>query len=347
MKWLFAIWLLLLAFKASSQQDTINTQHLSSAWIRYENNELIQSFSDERFSSGGFFLISEDLNDQLLRVCGQEFDVWVNSRLVESVGTDCRYYETDQLVRLFKSDTLYFTVASENFRNIQVDLLKVEKAVEARYQLPVSRQARVQVQVWLLFLVFLLLFMALFKVVDEATIGYLFSLRFFQGKLETDISSVLSLSNIFLMILLALLVGFQQVTSQTTDDLQKTLLNFFGVSGIVWLFLLAKVFLIRIIGRLFRFYRLEGAQIREYLFFTCTLMLGVTLVDCAAFWFFNIEINFWLMGPAGSVVISVLFLVWVFSRFPKSLTNRKLHIISYLCSTEFLPTFVLANWLLN
>lgn len=347
MKWIFTVFFAFEALVGWSQQDTINTQNLSSAWIRYEENELIQSFSDEKISSGGFFLVVEDLSDQLLRVCGEEFDLWINSRLIESRGSECQYYETGELTQLFKSDTLYFTISSDNFKKVQVDLLKVEKAVEARYQLPSSRQSAVDNQVWLLFLVLILFFITLFKILDEGTLGNLIRLRIFQGKLEADSTSLLSLSNVLLMVLVALLIGFQQATSMIGNTFQGVVMNFLSVVGLVLIFLLGKILLLRIVARLFRFYRLEGAQIREYLLFTATILFLFLLIEWIAYWFFNSSIHFLLLGPSGSVLISILFLIWVFSRFPRALTNRKLHIISYLCTTEILPTFVLASWLLN
>lgn len=331
----------------SAQQDTILVQELSSAWIRYEDNSLVQAFSDDGINVGGFFLLSESIDEQLLSVCGDQVDIWVNSRLLQSHLDSCSVYNLRELKTFYQSDTLYFTLSSENFSSIQATLFQLEASVEARYQLPMKKEARLQDGIWLLFFVCLLLFGALLKSLHEPTFRQLVTAGYWKGKLEADATATLSISHVLLIILAALLIGFQQVSNIYREDIDQVISMFWRSASFVLLFMLLKIVVIRAIARLFRFYRFDGAQIREYLFFLNSLLLLMLLVEWSAFWFFDYQFESQFFGPVFCIIISLLFLIWLFIRFPRSLSNRNLHIISYLCTTEILPTFVLASWLLN
>ncbi len=338
---------LILPWALSAQQDTILVQELSSAWIRYEDNVLVQAFSDDDITVGGFFLLSESVDEQLLSVCGDQVDIWVNSRLLMSRLDSCQVYNLKELKALHQSDTLYFTLSSEDFSSIQATLLQLEESVEARYQLPVKKESRLQDGIWLLFFVTLLIFGAVLKSMHEPTFRHLITVSFWKGKLEADASATLSLSNVLLIILAALLIGFQQVSGLYSEDISQTIAMFMQSTGFVLLFMFLKIIVIRAIARLFRFYRFDGAQIREYLFFLNSFLLLLLFVEWCAFWFFDYHFQSPLFGSVFCIVISLIFLIWLFIRFPRALSNRNLHIISYLCTTEILPTFVLASWLLN
>lgn len=337
----------LLSWAVWAQQDTILIQDLSSAWLRYEDNNLVQAFSDDDITVGGFFLLSESVDEQLLSVCGDEVDIWVNSRLYQSKVESCHVYSLQELKSFFRSDTLYFTLSSANFQSIQATLLQVEETVEARYQLPVEREVRLQDGIWLSFFVLLLFFGAILKFLHEPTFRQLVTARFWSSKLEADATATLSLSHILLIVLAALLIGFQQVSSTYQEGMNQAFTLFLKHTSFVLLFMGLKILVIRAIARLFRFYRFDGAQLREYLFFLNSLLLLMLLVEWCAFWFFDYHFQSPLFGSVFCIIISLLFLIWLFIRFPRSLSNRNLHIISYLCTTEILPTFVLASWLLN
>ncbi len=332
---------------ALAQQDTILVQDLSSAWIRYEDNTLVQAFSDDGITVGGFFLVSENVEGQLLKVCGSEFDIWINSRLFESNADSCQVYDLQDLTTSFQTDTLYFTLSSENFSSIQATILQIEASVEARYQLPVEREARFQENMWLMFFVFLLLFISLLKSVDEPTFRQLITIGFWKGKLEADATAAVSISNVLLIILAAILIGFQQVSSLSREASNQAISMFLKSIGFVLIFMILKILLVRSIARLFRFYRFDGTQIREYLFFLNSFLLLLLLVEWSAFWFLDYHFLSPVFGSVFCIIVSLLFLFWLFIRFPKALSNRNLHIISYLCTTEILPTFILASWLLN
>lgn len=330
-----------------AQQDTIMVQDLSSAWIRYDDNALVQAFSDDGITVGGFFLLSDQVDKQLLSVCGDEIDIWVNSRLMVSKMDSCQVYNLENLKEDFKNDTLYFTLSSENFSSISAALLQLEDSVEARYQLPAKKVARMQENIWLFFFVALLLFGVVLKSLHEPTYRQLISVGFWRGKLEADSTATLSISHVLLILLAALLIGFQQVSSVYREDLSQSFSLFLRSFGFVIAFMVLKIAVIRMISRLFRFYRFDGAQIREYLFFLNSLLLLMLVIEWCAFWFFDYNFLSPFFGSVFCIIISLLFLIWLFIKFPRALSNRNLHIISYLCTTEILPTFVLASWLLN
>lgn len=338
---------LLSPWALQAQQDTILVQELSSAWIRYEDNSLVQAFSDDGITVGGFFLLSESVDEQFLSVCGDQVDIWVNSRLLMSRLDSCHVYNLSELKAFHQSDTLYFTLSSEHFSSIQATLLQLEASVEARYQLPVKKESRLQDGIWLLFFVTLLIFGAVLKSMHEPTFRQLVTVSFWKGKLEADATATLTISNVLLIILAALLIGFQQVSSIYREDFSQASAMFLKSTGFVLLFMVLKIIVIRSIARLFRFYRFDGAQIREYLFFLNSFLLLMLFIEWCAFWFFDYHFQSPLFGSVFCIVISLIFLIWLFIRFPRALSNRNLHIISYLCTTEILPTFVLASWLLN
>ena len=337
----------LLPVMLSAQQDTILVQELSSAWIRYEDNALVQAFSDEGITAGGFFLLSENVDGQLLSICGDQVDIWVNSRLLESSLDSCKVYDLQELEAFFRSDTLFFTLSSEYFESIQATLLQLQESVEARYQLPVKRDARIQDEIWLFFFVCLLLIGSLIKYFHEPTFRQLVTVSSWNVKFEADATATISLSHILLIILAALLIGFQQVSSLYQVDLDQAANTFLRSTGFVSVFMLFKILVIRAMTRLFRFSRFDGAQIREYLIFMNSLLLLMLFGEWCLFWFFGYHFESPLFGSVFCIIISLLFLIWLYIRFPRSLSNRNLHIISYLCTTEILPTFVLASWLLN
>ncbi len=349
MRSLFLICLILVPYFLEAQSDTLSIRRLSSAWVSHdERGEPFQALGGDDVSVGGFFLSEEELGQDLLRICGEKYDFWVNGRLLLHDGSDCEYFTATDLFADHLRDTVYCAVISSELEGVVVDLQRIQPAVTRLYDLPGARLNSMEDNVWWILMLTVLILMSMLRVADDQSYRAMMRLSFLQRRVGYEEDAMLSLSNLLMMLLLGLLLGFHIVV--VTDGLGDigSMLGTLGNAALYFYgFLIVKMLLLQLSGSLFRYRKTRTLHFRAYLLYMTIFMFLLFLMQLGGHWF-EIEAGFyWRLIQLAGPLISAVFVIWIYFQLSSELSKRKLHIISYLCTTEILPTFVLANWLLN
>lgn len=349
MRIFLATFLSILFLLGNCQSDTVLVSHLSASWLDHdENSQLVQSFDDEDNQTGGFFLLKEEMNDNILKFCGDEYHIWLEGKMITPSSNGCKFFQVADFFQSYEKDTLYFVVSAESLVDVDVNLMSVSNSAIKLFDEPTPFQANYPRQFFLVVSIIIMLSLVILRRIDNQAFSSLTNFSFVSKKLEAEEGSSTASTNVILLVLLAVLLAFLKTFSSTLNyDLIELLSSFILAFGFIVVFIVAKFLLLGTITRLFRFKRIEANQFRNYLFFLASSLLVLFMLEVFIFWIQDSTSQLSTSLLYLGLIVNILFIVWMYFKLRNHQSRRKLHIISYLCSTEILPTFVLANWLLN
>lgn len=333
----------------SAQLDTVTVRELSTAWISHDlRGEAFQVYDAQDVSVGGFYLAEDEIREGLVQICGDPFDFWVEGRLLHHQGRGCEYFGVEEIFGDLMLDTVYCAIMSPVLSEVQVELQRVQPSVARIYELPSSRVVRVEDNVWWLLMLTVLVLLSILRIADDQTYSAMTRLAFIQRRVGYDEDAMFSLSNLLMMMIVGLLLGFHIVVFRVDSSSLGMMLSALGAATLMFYgFLLAKALILQVAGSLFKYHRVRTLHFRAYLLFMTIFMLLLYLMQLAGQWFQIEGTIYWQVIRYAGPFISAVFVFWIYFQLSSEVPKRKLHIISYLCTTEILPTFILANWLLN
>ena len=340
---------LLCSVHALAQVDTIAVRRLSTAWISQDAEGRARQIVDAKnVSVGGFYLAEAELREGLLRICGAEFDLWVEGRLFHHEGSRCKHFTSTEIFAEQSADTVYCAIVSNSLDQVTVDLQMIRPSVERIYELPGARARDVSADAWWLLLITVLILIAVLRAADDQTYKAMVRLSFLQRRVGYEEDALLSVSNLLMMLLLGLLLGFHIVIFQGDNGSLRQLLSALGAATLMfYAYLVLKMLILQVTGSLFKYRRVKTLHFRSYLLFMTIFMLLLYMLQLTGYWFQVEGEWYWQLIRYAGPAISAVFVIWIYFQLSSEVAKRKLHIISYLCTTEILPTFILANWLLN
>ena len=343
---LFFFLVLMITSTSHAQMDTLLVSDLTTSWIIYQPDDGVQQvFDSDGRSVGSFFLTPSMISEHTLRLCGEDYGVWLDGSLIKYQHSGCEYLHLEKY-RESPQDTFYITLVTPDLSFMQADLLKFRQKPEI-VTAPIARKSSQKAASTVFtMLVGFLIMMSLVRAVDESTFQDMIKLVAFRRKLNFNDAPVFSLPNFSLVLLVAFVIGFQQIHHQVNSNLNPwSILG--GELGVLLLFFIGKALLTIWIAKLFQFQKIVGAHLREYFLWMSLFVSVILLFQLSLFWLRGFGWDSIFQANRIILIVALIFTVWIYFRLPKTLAKRKLHIISYLCTTEILPTFVLANWLLH
>lgn len=330
-----------------ANMDTLVVEKLDQRLIKVSNQGDSVSFSfGSKENHSGVFIHSNDPGEWL-RICTDEIThLWVQGRLIDQIS-NCEHLKKDSLFELFGADTLFIVLGGyEKFNQLSVDLVDVEKSSYEHIRLRANDHLNDFVIVFTLLLISVLI---IFSSQIRDVIGRTLSMG------QSSIDEIgpqwtfLSFSQTAMILIIAIqgayIALFGQVQSGLiSQSLQELISMWFRYVLAIMGFLILKYVIIFILSRLFK---VSSMATRQFVGFIDISYIITALIA------FLLLIDYWLIGstlgtPAIVIdlvfpVTALLYLLIIYFGLTRYFTSQKLHLISYLCTTEFIPAFFIAN----
>lgn len=358
------------AEKAIAWQDDGHIEFdLESEWLVYNSRlDSYAPFINRSAFSGNtisFVLKRDDYERGTLRICFQEgSSLFIEQKIIDVFSKSaCQTYNVDSLFREFDQDDLFFTVYNKTFdldkitTHIlqKVDVSAGEEIISGQYFSARNKGSfkNFYILALLIFLVLLSFaynlnprnfrqFWSLRKIIDfKLTYDKVHGLRVMNWANLIIVFAHCMLIAYLLMVVFHLL-GDPIVFLKT--NVESTLLSLWKwlmLSAIVFVVVMMKYFLIKILANLMQFREMENIHFFEFIrisIFIYVLALIVVLFNILSFYNPQSTRLEWIIF--GVAILSVVRIILLYFKFLRLTTFRNFYLFSYLCTTEILPLII-------
>lgn len=353
MKHFWFVFLLFSCFLAYPKQDTLVLQDLKHAWIAVEENGELAIFSESDPSNLIIFEVPEVKDNEILLIRSQEpVDIWINDQLL--------LHQFDSVWTIKAKETAGTAIRIFCKRAIDPELLVTQilqiKDLPEYELLRITENKKSNLAGYFLVLTIILLLTGVYKRVFPITFSQAsqnplrYKIRSFNvEKSYVGFGTVDNFySVLFFGALASLLFGYLDMGFELPENatVKSTLTQWLGGTMIVSLVIFGKFFWARLIAFIYQLKGISNIQVQDFVHFSTFVFLigvGMSLIDFSLFGSVVPHIKNLITYL---LIISVLFFQgWLFFKFDKFYSHRKLMIFSYLCTTEFLPGFLIIYWL--
>ncbi len=340
-KFFYAFSLLTAVLRAET--DTLVARTFSDAWIEVDDvGRVAQSFGGISGNVGGFFLLTADLEQGALRFCGNDYAIWLEGRLVGSFDS-CHFLQSEDF-GFSTSDTLFIVVLGQELEEMSVELLAFEPEGNSVFGRLSERLGSGYYSVWTIATILLIAGLVFLRRSNTRRYYDLINLRFLRWSTALEGSDVLSF-NLLLATITGFLIAFGRsyFKGDNPVNTEAVLGHMLGIYFILFL----KFVIVVLVSRLFKFQKISTLQFSSFLQFSILILILTYGFE----WVFVWHLGGLVMGSTAftylMVIMANIFLIYVYGQLASKFSARKLHLISYLCATEILPTFILAIWLID
>ena len=334
---------------AKAQSNGLSTvENLNLRLYEYADDNLSFSSNINEASVLGFYLTTLD-EFEYLSICNSDsFSIWKSGQMIKDYNL-CWEQVRSSIMQQDQEDTVYLTLMSKgNFSNLSINLLAENISTITVDNLPEARKIH-YFQEWAIFMLSLIgLFTALIRITNPSLFVYLTKVRWVTTR-EDEIEFEFNIDMILAIIFVSLITVFNyQLIIHWNSD-QEILSTGFLLLESIWyvillaLFFLAKYFFIYLMAKINALAAIVGTQFIEFIkFFSVAGLLFVLLMQ-AWYWlgYYTDFKSGWIIENFYLLVYS-LFIGYFFLKLAQQTHYKKLHIISYLCTTEFIGVFLLA-----
>lgn len=346
----------LLAFPISAQ-DTLVIQNLRHMWVEVDSKGNLTPYTSGNSPELIFFELStSEQQDYLLLKSKKKVDVWLNNELILLQFDSAVTLDLDSLFKE-KGDNLRFKLFSAGGidQSLVTKKIRIGNFTETDLITLKERQKSEANDLYLITLSIILLLTGIFRryfpLVFYQSIRNPLSRTASTKRTYDSFASADNLYSIFFFGAISTLffayLGYNVVLfsgSGVIHGLFNWLISTFVVVGVIVL----KYLWTKFISLLYQYRETPNIQTQDFIrFFTLIMLLGTlfTLIDFSLFgsgsgWFRDMTLYIVLLAL-------VFFQIWLFRKFDKHYSHKKLMIISYLCTTEFLPGFLAVYWLVK
>ncbi len=343
-----------------AQKDTVLVKDLSSSWQTFDDSGVSISYL-QRESDIIFFEAPHIESGSLIKIVSNaEFDIWINDQLFLNHFTGIIFVNLDSLLGDdLEVPTLTFYGTDWREGDLVTELYEtVKSGREATYG-KIGQLGHIDSNTYLVMLGLVVIVVGLYRRFFPGSFsksyGNPLSLKLrglsaeenYQGFLATDnLMAVLYLS--LIASLLSYYLGYQLIGIGISPDWQKRIFTIIAVSFIGCALLVGKYLWSLLINAIFQFKGFPNIQNQDYVHFLIVLSSLGLVLSVVDYTQFNFTSNFLKSAVIAIYVTALIFFqFWMVIKLDKLYAHRKLMIISYLCTTEFLPSFIIITWLLK
>jgi hypothetical protein len=328
-----------------SAQDTLSVERLEFRLLGEEQGAFVPLIDPSQATMAGLFLPCGTAS--MYRVCsGVPFELWADGRLINKVSKPgCLVFDGYDFCEIMTRDTVFVSfVSKSDLKGLTVRRIEIQEKQTGKDSFLLLYKEKSRVQGWIVALLIVGVLFVLFK--ELIPLGYrnLFLLSRRDSGSATAFSRFLSLDNLFSILFASLLTGF------AWNYLQHDRLfvwDWLVAAFWVLVLFLLKFSVVSLVSGLYRFQPTSRWQLDTFLRFF--LVASALFALFAAFDFLVLNGSPGLQTALRwlAPLSLALYLVWVVFRMMLQATLKKLHIFSYLCGTEIVPTISLIYWLLD
>ena len=319
-----------------AQIDTVVVEEYSKSWLSVDDEgKAFQSFDGNDINAGGFYLSKQDLLGHSIRICGADFTLWLNGRMILENSGGCSFLSEGDIPFRDNQDQVFLSCSSTDLSRITADRISMQQSTERVY--PLISNAGFRFQGWIWFFLLTMILLTLLKRSSSSVYKDLFRLRNLNFNQNLESGTPLGhMSIIYLVLLLSVIIGSNEAKLEGINQGVMLTLFFLGA-------LFVKAFLIIIFSRLFNIPKVATVQFRSYLDVHALVLIGLFLLQAALIWTSSSDLWLRSLFQYTLLLATVTYSTWLFFFLYSKLPLRKLHLISYLCASEIFPTFILAE----
>ncbi len=339
-----------LSFSVFGQQENVEVaEDLTLRMIDISNSTELKAVVE--FSEAdlvGFFISKSENFDQLQVCTDSEFRVWVQNRL-QFADTKCWEINQDRLFSLSSSDSVYIVLQTdEDFESLNAHTFrqKTQRPELSSVILPKLNQSSGSFII-IIFLASMLIFGTIRNSFPNVYQD-IFTINPFgriSGSRQDGVDFGIILLSFFISLLCAFAYWYLRDFSSNyyLDSFTGNLGRILFYTGIVMISLLIKYYFVSLVSRLTGFKGIAYSQMYDFLRFFALLSLLFAFLIFGKFWFSQSpkDLSGWFWSYY-FVTGYLLFVVYYFYKIGVQMHHRKLHIISYLCTTEILGAVLIA-----
>lgn len=356
MKHIFLLILIAVSAVYAHASDTLVVRDLSVEWYAVNKKGEIEPF-DPGNSKVVYFKIPQDTGLRLLIYSPYKIDLWIRDQMISHGLHGQNLFSLDSL-KLHFQHLEGLTIYSEEGITPEISTKIIE--TNASIKLPQKGSLRwiSQTHDWYLISLLLLIVLAGFY-------RRLFPVSFrhaFENPLTFKVRSLSeedtyldfgSIDNIFTILFFSALyaTNLTYLTLNHQMRFEEGSLTDLGYTWLIILFtaslvVLSKHFWCRLLSFAFDFSGVSNIQVQDYLNFLIPIFsttLGLTMLDFGMYDFHSEKLRLTVIYAL--IISQIFFVVWFYLKVDKFYPNKKLLIIIYLCTTEFLPGALTVYWL--
>lgn len=351
--------LLLTSVVLFAQKDTVFVKDMTSSWQTFDGSGLFVPYIQQQ-SEIIFFEVPRQSGALIKVQCKVSFDVWVNDQIYLSQFKGTTFLNLDSLNNShLELPTLTFYSSDWREGDLITELYEVIKTGREKAYGKITKQGHLDQNSYLIVLAILILMVGAYRRFFPGTFSKSYSnpLSFKLRGLsaEDNYQNFLGFDNIvaifYLSIMASLLsyyLGYQMIQLGISPSWQVSVPVIILVALIGGVMLIGKYLWSLMVSAIFQFKDFPNIQNQDYIHFLILLTsvcLGLSIIDYTQY---NFTSEFLRSSIIMIYVIMLIFFqFWMAIKLDKLYSHRKLMIISYLCTTEFLPSFVIIIWLLK
>ncbi|MEQ9305795.1 MAG: DUF4271 domain-containing protein [Marinoscillum sp.] len=341
--------------------DTLFVKDLRVAWLTFDEQNNTVPYKEDK-SEIIFFEIpsNTDPNTFLMIKCLTSFDIWINDQLFYEGFRGKKELNIDSLISAHlttPSITLYARSWKSN--QLRTELYKLTGSQNRNPYTRINRQGFLSSDVYLIAAMILIGLLGVYRRFFPSSFSKAFQNPFgfkLRGlSAEDAYHGFGSLDNVISILLLGLMssvlvsyLGYQPVAMVTASQWAMSFMGVLVLGLMFTFYLIVKYFLGYLVALVFDFKSIPNIQIQDFTHFfvlIISICLGLSALDYTIY-------NFTSENLKNLVVITlvismVFFQFWLLLKLDKFYSHRKLMIITYLCTTEFLPGFLIVYWLVK
>lgn len=328
-------------------------------WFVIKDNRIkpVTSMTDQSLVN---LNLTDFTDSDTIKLChGSPIDVWINNKLYfRELPRGCDKFRVFDLREQVGMDSLILSVSYDRYTQLSASLL-VSSNHSDNLAIPRDKNLDSLTEFYLQALLIILMVAAALKYAFPAKFAWVLS-NPLASRSASDIEEFYKgfwhIENLITTLIFALIAAVQIIYIHHELSIWPYL-NTWGnqyfsqwlfISGIVFLMVLAKYIFSRLMAMLLQTRFLPNIQYQDFIQIFIWLSfasLGLFFADL----FIIKNTGFVLVNLAYLLLILVLgaFQLWLYFKFVKFYSHKKLLIISYLCTTEFLPVFLIIFWLVK
>ncbi|MFY0687718.1 MAG: DUF4271 domain-containing protein [Cyclobacteriaceae bacterium] len=317
--------------------------------IHTSNGEASLVVNPAEYTTIGFFLERTDEFDHV-EVCNNtDFSVWFNGQL-KFPSVECFSLRKTEIFGAKDPDIIYVSLYCEtNFEMIDARLYRQGlESVAVTYPI-LERSVSGHHDFYIVALLLFLMFLGYVRWFHFGAFSAVFSLQlfrrnlreYFQQKLEVNTSMIVQM--VMLSMLVAFSYWFANKGTTNTSGLLISLISWLKYTGIIMGVLLLKLYFVQLISKLNSFESITQSQLGEFVRLALHASMLHALILQLNFWLFpewQLENTF--LVTSYYLLFYLVFVVKYFIQVTSNTRYKKLHIFSYLCTTEILGAFLVA-----
>ncbi|MBR06121.1 MAG: hypothetical protein CMP48_00410 [Rickettsiales bacterium] len=343
-----------------AQKDTVFIRDLEASWQTIDQPGVSVPYIQKREDIVFFEIPRLETGTILKLESSAYFDIWVNDQIFFSKFKGVQFIDLDSLSNNYvESPTI--TCYSPDWRDgdLRTTLYQVvDSGYDTMYG-KLNQPGNLDRNTYLIVAGLIFLMLGMYRRFFPGTFSKSFNspLSFKLRGLTSDenYQAFLSFDNLYALLTLGFMasflsyyLGYQMISLGISPNWSRSVLTIMLVALIGSGMLLAKYLWSLLISGIFQFRELPNIQNQDLTHFLMLLTSGCLIISLIDFTFYN-----FYSEALRSVIVMlyvimlVFFQFWMVLKLDKIYSHRKLMIISYLCTTEFLPGFIIILWLLK